>query len=146
MKSTLTRRALVASTAAIPAAAALPLPAGADPAVGWSPPAMTELTMSSAPIAADPILAAIKEYRRAVDALNAGADADGPQYAALERAFGQSHNALLKMVPTTLAGLKTKIAFFMNDSCLMDSIETPRVRRDFLDTLYKSACITARVS
>jgi hypothetical protein len=67
-KSTLTRRALVASTAAVPAAAALGLPA-----------------VAQAVVEPDRIFAAIEQFKSGVAALVSGYD--GPRHDAVEEAF-----------------------------------------------------------
>jgi uncharacterized protein (DUF1501 family) len=130
-KSTLTRRALVASTAAIPAAAALPVAAAqaAEP---------------------DPIFTAIARYRAACDAFNAfNGPEDGPQRAALEQAFHEATGPALDTVPTTLAGMKAKIDFITQDEETSEYLTSPGTNeplRDFLNTLYESARLLARVS
>jgi hypothetical protein len=95
----------------------------------------------------DPIFAAIERYKSAVDTFN---DFEGsessPQHYALEHAFHQAQDALLEAVPTTLAGMKAKISFCMNDETFSASELPHELLHDFLNTLYKSACMMARVS
>jgi len=102
-KSTLTRRALVASTAAVPAALSLP-------------------AIAQAAAAPDPTFAAIERYKSAVDAFN---DFEGsessPQHHALEQAFHQAQDVLFEAVPTTLTGMKAMISFCMNDETISAS-------------------------
>jgi hypothetical protein len=98
---------------------------------------------------ADPIFAALARYRAATDAFNAfdGPD-DDRQNVALEAAYYAARDPAFETVPTTLAGMKAKISFFMNDKHMSEGLtgtETNEPLHDFLDTLYKSACIIAGV-
>jgi hypothetical protein len=124
-KSTLTRRALVASTAAVPAAAALGLPA-----------------VAQAVVEPDRIFAAIEQFKSGVAALVSGYD--GPRHDAFEEAFFKVQAALLETVPTTLVGMKAKISFCMDDRTLSECVRASA--HDFLNTLYKSACLMVGVS
>lgn len=95
----------------------------------------------------DPIFAALARYRAATDAFNAfRGDDDDPQNVALEEAYYEARDPAFETVPTTLAGMKAKISFFMNDEDMSEGLTGPETNeplRDFLDTLYKSACIIA---
>jgi hypothetical protein len=56
---------------------------------------------------------------------------------------------MLETVPTTLAGMKAKISFCMNNETLssyLTNSEGDVNLHDFLDTLYKSACLIGGVS
>lgn len=106
-KSTLTRRALVASTAAVPAAAALGLPAiAAEP---------------------DPIFALIEEYRRLYDEYGRVIDAQAafavgtPDWKNADDRVSQTSTAytatirkLCQTAPTTLAGLAAVLSFIID--------------------------------
>jgi hypothetical protein len=96
---------------------------------------------------ADPIFAALARYRAATDAFNAfDGDDDDPQNVALEAAYYKARDPAFETVPTTLAGMKAKISFVVNDEAMSEGLtgtETNEPLHDFLDTLYKSACIIA---
>jgi hypothetical protein len=161
-KSTMTRRALVASTAAVPAAAALSLPAiaAAEP---------------------DPIFAAIEEYQRASDEYGAAIDAqaaidrrpdgslaiDSPDWKNAEdrisqtcTAYTQAIRKLSQTAPTTLAGLAAVLSFvigandqgddllstFAEDKYKGSDDERDTCMWPFLKTVRQSVELMARVA
>jgi hypothetical protein len=140
-KSTLTRRALVASTAAMPAAAALGLPAVAQAAAE-----------------PDPIFALIEKYREAFDQHGAALDAEDEDQSTLAcHAQAKAAQELCHTPPTTLAGLAAVLSFVINvhdaDDDILDTFadnkDEPKDENDtcmwpFFRTLLRSAEQMAR--
>jgi hypothetical protein len=116
--SALSRRSLVASAAALPALA--------SPTV----------TLTSEEH--DPIFSPTRKFKEAWAAFNAYHGPDNSEEAeALEEAFYEAEEAWSPVVPTTLAGFKSKIDVFLNEywGCRADEEQIA----DFLNTLYESA-------
>ncbi len=154
-KSTLTRRALVASTAAVPAAAALGLP-----------------VIAQAAAAPDPIFALIEEYRRLSDEYGHVVSAQAafaigtPDWKTAEDRISQTSDAyteairkLCQTAPTTLAGLAAVLSFVIDAEDQGDDLlntfaedkykggdwyERETCMWPFLKTLQQSAELMAR--
>jgi hypothetical protein len=115
--TTLSRRSLVASAAALPALA-MPAVVVAEP---------------------DPIFAPMRKYKEAVAVFNAYPHED-EHNEELARAMNQTQDEFYRVVPTTLEGFKAKVAFFLDE--YRDGVHMEELQ-GFFDTLCKSACVIA---
>jgi hypothetical protein len=86
----------------------------------------------------DPVYAAIRQYRMAVAAFNNYRGPEDDYYYELEDAFFNAQDEFWHSVPTTPEGVKAKISVFLNETT---EGTTEEAMKDFLDTLYKAACL-----
>jgi hypothetical protein len=89
----------------------------------------------------DPIFALIERYETAAVACD-GCGADEPSF----DAYVSASRAFLDTVPTTLAGMKAKIAMLEDDQALSECLTSTMTNEPllaFLNTLYESARILA---
>ena len=104
---------------------------------------MSATKKRSAKAGADPIFAAIEQYKSEFTAFN-GFEGTQSQFDAAAEPYHKAQATLLETVPTTLAGMKAKISFCMNNKtlsdCLTNSVANVQLH-GFLNTLYKSARI-----
>jgi len=55
--------------------------------------------------------------------------------------FHAAQDALIRVVPTTHAGIRAKIAIFTDeDDCLIGNLQYAKTLRKFLDQIYAATC------